>query len=75
VRTVLDYVSPRAFALWIAAHVVVALSIVMGKGLFNSWLVAACGCSTALLMAWPMYRTTIPVGYSGAVRGVWPRRG
>lgn len=74
-KSILDYVSTRDFALWIAAHVLIAISIIVGAGVFDSRLLAALGCSAAALMAWPMYRTIIPVAYSVVVLGRWPRRG
>jgi len=39
-----------------------------------AWLVIAFGCSAAMLMAWPLYRTIIPVAFSVVVPGRWPDR-
>ncbi|MFC7633138.1 hypothetical protein [Paraburkholderia humisilvae] len=71
----MDYVSQRDLPLWIAAHVLAALSMSVGAGLFHSWLIAAGVCSAAALMARPMYRTIIPVSSSVIVRGQCSRRG
>lgn len=74
-RSILDYVSHGDRTLWVVAHVLAAVSLLFGAGVWNSWFLAALGCSASVLMAWPTYRALIPVGYAVIIQGHWPQRG
>lgn len=73
-RSIFDYVPHRDRVMWIAAHLVGGVSLVVGAGALGSWLLAALGCSAALLMAWPTHRSLLPVVYAVVVQGQWPKR-
>lgn len=69
---IMTYASALAVSLWVLAHGLIAVSLIVGLFVLESGLVAALGVAAALMMAWPLMRQLTPVAYSVVVRGTWP---
>jgi hypothetical protein len=67
------YATPLAVILWVLAHVLVVVSLIIGLAIFESNLVAALGISAAFMMVWPLVRQLAPVAYSVVISGTWPK--